>query len=244
MKEQITIKCLKDYVDYLTTHHLDKMILFRGQREDKTLLPKIARIKLREVEKLLETEQTMFNEFKKKSRPFLESKPDSDWDWLAMAQHHGMATRLLDWTKNPLAGLWFAVRRPPKKDKDGNIKNGVVWVFVVNKKYIVDDKEKISPFEGQSTKVFQPNHITKSIVAQQGWFTVHKYIEPKSKFIPFERLDAYNKFLTKLIIPGRIFCEIRYDLDRCGINNASLFPDLDGLCEHIVWDNSLLQDEY
>ena len=238
-----TIASLKEYTAYLETNHLDRLVLFRGQEEDWSLIPRVARLNLNyENPNIQNAEQRMFDEFKKRSIPFLTTTPNSPWDWLALAQHHGMATRLLDWTKNPLAGLWFAVRRLPT-NINGQLKYGVVWVFEVNPDDVVSEKSKSNPFEGQKTEVFQPNHITPRIVAQQGWFTVHKYVERLQNFIPFEKLPGYRGALTKLIIPGDDFGKIRYDLDRCGINESTLFPDLDGLCKHLVWDNSLLEDE-
>ena len=102
---------------------------------------------------------------------------------------------------------------------------------------IVDASDKLSPFECDSTKVFQPNHITKRIVAQDGWFTVHKYIKSGRKFLQFERLKKYRKLLIKIMIPYKSFDKIRDQLNQCGINSASIYPDLDGLCSHIVWDN-------
>jgi len=104
------------------SHREVPFLLFRGQRTDETLLPKIARIHVAPLRDGVE--KAMLVEFKRMSKPLLREETRSDWDWLALAQHHGLATRLLDWTQNPLAALWFAVQRSP----DGAA-GGVVWVF-------------------------------------------------------------------------------------------------------------------
>lgn len=234
--EQIQINTLSEYIEHIRKNYKDDIVLFRGQREDKPLLPKIARIQTRE--RVLESEKKMLDDFKRKSIPFLERNIEPDWDWLALAQHHGLATRLLDWTLNPLAALWFAVEKPPI-DKG----SGVVWVFKPAKNDFVDPRGQASPFEGERTKVFQPNHITGRIVAQGGWFTVHKYMVNQSRFIPLDKIGRLKKALTKIVVPAGKFADLRYELDRCGINNALLFPGLDGLCNYIQWLNSIAEDE-
>ncbi len=234
--KEITIDSFSKYVKYVESNCFNETILFRGQREDKPLLPKIARISLNG--STTEAEETMVAEFKRRSIPYLENHPTNEWDWLALMQHHGLATRLLDWSLNPLAGLWFSVSKPANGDNPG-----VVWVFNPSNKDFVNTASTASPFEGKRTRVFQPNHVTKRIVSQSGWFTVHKLMEKSKRFIALERNLSYKKVLTKIIIPASSFSDMRYQLDRFGINSASLFPDLDGLCNNIQWLHSELEDE-
>ena len=92
-------------------------LLFRGQNTDKPLLPKLARLRLNG--NIVNVEKLMLAEFKRGIIPLSEFKPEDDWDLLALAQHHGLPTRLLDWTYSSLVALWFAVSEAPKKNEKG-----------------------------------------------------------------------------------------------------------------------------
>jgi len=186
---------------------------------------------------LLDCESKMFQDFKRQALPLLQFRPSDDWDWLALAQHHSMATRLLDWTSNPIAALWFAVRRPAIDDKPG-----VVWAFDSNPNDYVPTDMKDSPFSLSRTVVFRPRHITRRIIVQAGWFTVHKYLID-GHFVALENHSRYKRRLQKIIIPPLKFSDIRWELDRWGFNAANLYADLDGLCGHVEWQHSLMDDE-
>lgn len=234
------IGSVSDFVSFIENHCHRELVLFRGQPIDEPLVPRIARIELKHDP--LKAEWKMFSEFKRLARPFLAREYHNDWDWLALAQHHEMATRLLDWTTNPLAALWFAIREPPSNDR-----SGVVWVFCPPEKDVITPEEvgsgAGSPFAARRTKVFRPNQITQRIVAQGGWFTVHKYLDKHKAFVPLDRNKLYKDLLTKLTIPARAFADMRYHLDRLGINQSSMFPGLDGICGYVQWLHSLMHDE-
>lgn len=239
-KQNIIINSFYDYTKYIQKRCGSCLTLFRGQSQDKPLLPKIARLTL--TDDIISTEEKMFKELKLFSLPHLSLEPKDDWDWLAIAQHHGLATRLLDWTENPLVALWFAVERPPIMDKQGKLKDGVVWSFRPQKDHFVTKNDK-NPFNLRRTLVFQPKHIASRISAQSGWFTVHKYIKADDKFVKMEQNTAYKSYLEKITIPADKFNELREALDKCGINYSTIFPGIDGVCKLIEWRNSYLEDE-
>jgi len=237
-KPRLIVENLAAYLRYLERYGDKEDVIFRGQREDWTLVPKLARLALRSGQEILPTEQKMLETMKKQALLFLDFVPETALDWLAVSQHHGLPTRLLDWTANPLAALWFAVRKPAQADEPA-----VVWMFEpIDKDFVVGDKSA-NPFALDRTRVFRPRHITRRVVAQSGWFTVHRYLPNRKGFIPLEKNAAYRKRLLKVMIPASRFDDLRVELDRCGVNAASMFPDLEGLSRHIEWQNSLLQDE-
>jgi hypothetical protein len=225
--KKYSVSSFKQFQDIILDVPIEQFTLYRGQHLDKTLLPKIARYNVDNVQK---TEREMLEDFQRRSLHLIDLQPGNSWDWLALAQHHGMATRLLDWTENPLIALWFSMS--PKETQTSDY--SVVWGFKVPPEDIIASTDKMNPFEEGPTKVFKPNHITKRISAQFGWFTIHNYNE-EHRFVEFEGNKKYSGRLFKIEIKSECFSECRRRLHNFGINSASMYPDIDGLAKHVEW---------
>jgi hypothetical protein len=222
---------LKDYIDHIEKICSSGRFLFRGQLRKDKLLPKVFREDIDIDPKTLDTEKGMLNEFERRGRPLLEIEPQSKYEWLALAQHHGIPTRLLDWTSSALAALWFTVS-DDRRDMGGVDNDGAVWALKFTKKDVKRPSKNENPFKREKTKVFRPTHIEKRFVAQGGWFTIH------SNLRPLNEQKGLKMKLTKIIIPRILFGKIRFLLNICGMNQVTLFPDFGGLCKHIAWQNS------
>jgi hypothetical protein len=233
------VECLEDLVRYLEGQMTeDVFTLFRGQREDWPLLPKLAR--LTHVGDILSAEREMFAAFRREAVADADPVPDNDWDWLALAQHHGLPTRLIDWTMNPLAAAWFAVGDPAARPD----RPAVLWVYRPDDLIILADEEMSgSPFALEQACVFEPRHVTRRIRAQQGVFSLHTLEAGERGLVPFEASEDSLDSLEKIVIPAEAFHDLRWSLSLCGVNAASLFPDLDGLTRRIMQDHTYSTDE-
>ncbi len=192
--------------------------IFRGvKNKDYVLISQIGRFfagrpEIREIE-----EKKMFQLFKERSLPYLEFKPRNDWDWLALAQHHGLPTRLLDWTNNALVALFFAIEDEFECD---------AAVYVLTDQETLSISSESDPFKYSKIAKFVPGWIMQRIISQLGVFTIHPH--PEESFSPDN--------LEKLIIPQKLHRELKKILDSYGINRATLFADLDGLARYITWE--------
>lgn len=226
------VSSLPDFIETIkkySTLRPDTIRLFRGHREsDWQLLPKIARPDLFEKDNFLAKEKAIITEFRRMAIPHNQRIFDfSAWDILALAQHHGLPTRLLDWTTNPLIALWFAF-----KDELNETGYRCVWGFIIERE--LADIEK-TPFNQSGTRAYRPNHITNRITNQNGWFTVHRFLKEKETFVRIEYNTNLQGKLAKYRFSNDLRIEILNTLDTLGINYYSMFQDLEGLSKYLEW---------
>ena len=153
--------------------------------------------------------------------------PESFIETLSIAQHHGLATRLLDWTLNPLVACFFAVSSELERDAAIYILESI---SINDRAHSSMTIEQLSGHEG--VICYQPKAINKRLNSQKGLFTVHC---PPTIPFPVSKSAFHHDTTTikRYIIPSDLKKEIRDMLDNYGVNEASLFPDLDGLAKYV-----------
>lgn len=211
-----TLTSLEHLHKYLERFRKTSQFKYRGQSEAKwELIPKAGRVGFNVV-----SDETIFGHWKRRATFYLQKENYTNWELLAIAQHTGLPTRLLDWTYNPLVAIFFATSENFEND-------GALYIY---KNEMRIDHEKFGPFDLISPiHIYQPSVSSGRIANQLGYFTVHK--DPKTA------LDNNTKkgYLEKLIIPASLKKEITHLLNHYGINYLTLFPDLEGLAKHLSW---------
>lgn len=206
------IACFEELHHALAEHRRGAVWLYRGQAEaDWPLIPSVGRDPA-----LMTAERDLFAAWKRGAVQYMDLPPPTDWDWLAVAQHHGLATRLLDWTGNPLVAAFFAASRLLPTE-------AVVWAFAPDQQA----DTAADPFATTGVRLVRPSAHVQRIARQGAAFTIHG---PPDR--PAEDHDGPRH---KLVIAAEYRPRLLSELSHYGYNHATLFPDLDGLSRFLNW---------
>jgi len=187
-------------------------------------------------------ESRILRVFKRKAHQFLTQPPESDDDfqWLALMQHHGAPTRLIDFTWSPYVAAFFALER--------TLNDGVVWAMNpgaidssrADRRLRMDPRLKgnFSRYYLKGNRRFiwmgEPHTMNRRLIAQSGTFAVPGVLD-----VPIEEMlsdrDQEN-ILAKFILTNAVREVGMRELYRMNITFATLFPDLDGLARSMAYE--------
>jgi hypothetical protein len=228
---------LSEFLDWAYGFTQSSGWIFRGQNNaEDGLIPGIARNDPKVDPS--HAERSLLQDLKLRLPSVYAGHVENDWELLALVQHHGAPTRLLDWTRSPLAALWFAVAEYKRSD---NRPDCAVWVCQARNSDYVSEKETASadPLKLTKTRLYQPSYFDRRLAAQQGLFSVHKYWEAGGRVVSLEKNKNFSTRVRKLVVPSRFRFSLLKELSAIGVNAASLFPDLNGLCAHLSISHNL-----
>ena len=198
-------------------------------------------------------ESFIMNRFKQNAYEFLEERPEGEWEWMFLARHHGLPSRLLDWSENCLVSLFFAAGGFGQNRS--NSADGVIWCLLPNKLNEIasnvtirtdvlpmfSNDIEISP-EAEFLNNYKTSVVsrligtpstppaagisirtTKRIRAQHGVFTIH-HTEDR----PINRWGD-GTHVWRFMIPNQAKGKLLSELRRSGLTLLTLFPELDNV---------------
>jgi hypothetical protein len=191
-------------------------------------------------------EAHILRNFIRYARPYLPAPLGNDWEALVAAQHHGVPTRLLDWTYSPLIAAHFATL--PRREESDRAVWRLDWrpvhrrfgfpelaLLIEDLERTLRDGERLTPWdlfdadpdERPFACMLEPASVDPRIAEQSAVFTL-----TSDKRLPFDRFLADHGLadaLTKFVIARADVGRVRDQLDMVGADERRLFPDLDGV---------------
>lgn len=207
--------------------------------------------------------ERMLDEFKRQARPFLEWVPTNDFEWMFIAQHHGLPTRLLDWSTNALVALFFAASNAVERDGDGkalckNFLEGAGHEFSDNgfAVFVIDPgainlsfhdiadpidiaaySEKwehyLNPTE-KGLKSYAPICVLAPHIASRIRAQSGVFTLHGSCIYPLDYYDVIRPHITKIFLPFTSTKSIKRSLKMIGITYGSIYPSLDTIARDIT----------
>ena len=243
------LSILSEQIEDKSTNRYRSSFLYRGlpnkEYKLKTSLQRNCKDKKNELEK------SILRNFSKYAQIIDPRIGSSIWRQMVIGQHHGLPTRLLDWTLSPLVALHFAlgesnlekmqaedgviwkidikelIRLYPLRYQE-KLNNERAWLFTVDMLEQVVADLSIYDYEmGESSMlILEPPSIDQRIISQYSMFSV----VPTAIYEIEDFLDSNTNNTTKYLLRKEIKWRIRDMLDQMNMNERTIMPGLDGLC--------------
>ncbi|MBI1792363.1 MAG: FRG domain-containing protein [Acidobacteria bacterium] len=195
----------------------------------------------------IDQEERILRIFKRKAHNFLTRAPalEDDFEWLALMQHHGAPTRLLDFTWSPYVAAFFALERAAG--------DAAIWAINPAQAGAMQGQLPLFPTDTDPTRkenfrrfflrqeipfvwVGEPQAMNRRLSAQSGTFAIPGNLNQSLEEILGAYPDPRNT-LVKLVLPAaKIRKRGLRELYRMKITRESLFPDLDGLARSLAYE--------
>ncbi|MDO5133869.1 MAG: FRG domain-containing protein [Eubacteriales bacterium] len=236
----------QEYREDLGRHR--NLFIYRGEPDASFTLSTSLRRNCKDKSRLLEPPMLLnFTKYAVLEEPTIE---DSIWNQMILGQHHGLPTRLLDWTFSPMVALHFSMTENDLEQMD--VRDSVVWridihelhdmlpeaylriiekynttVFSVNMlREVCDSLEQYDrDMQDRSMVIIEPPSLDKRIVNQYSFFSVIP--DAMDDIVGF--LDAHTMLTARFIIKKELRWRIRDMLDHQNMTERIVYPGLDGL---------------
>jgi hypothetical protein len=270
-----------DYQRYVTEDCGGSEWMFRGQGRDSwrlsTSLERNGIFPYRggTLNSTVQLERRLLSAFKRRAHHYLSNPPTAEdtAGWLALMQHHGAPTRLLDWTKSPYVALFFAIETLNTSSR------GAVWAIdsewlktTANKvlhdhnrqlpsevsRFFPKDVDQISSHlqsfvdtelvvRPQMIAQVEPFQINERMVAQQGTF-LFDLASTGFEATLYQMMKAapslQERPVRKAVIDVSLRTHLLKELLRMNVQWASLFPGLDGFAKSLAHRVDIYRDQF
>jgi hypothetical protein len=252
---EVTVSSLGDLIDKVTPTEPDPQTgrrrdsgVYRGDADGRgpllTSLDKLGGT--RPPHSKADLEEHILRNFIRYSRPYFNQPPANEWEIMVAAQHHGLPTRLLDWTYSPLVAAHFATLHSERQS------DRVIWrldwkqvhrcfrlpelaLLIQDLEGILGTDRPFSPWDLFSARaearqfacMLEPPSLNQRIVAQSSTFTLCS--DKWQSFDRFLEQHGLGAALTRFVIPAKETARFRDQLDLVDVDERRLFPDLDGV---------------